>query len=1018
MVRDLYTNCTYRIGNLQPFVLLLPKSTTVINYTIDNHNGRINSITAESVIKIECQSVKFTQNENTGKRLDFGSAVTANLTEAFEKPWIDLTERLRFGDYYVVFEDMTGNQFIQSPEFTSEFSYTYTFQSTNAHNAELRFDVSSNVPVLPLSSKLTPTEEIGACNMHDGEITGLWLTPVDHAIASVSTEVGVVITCTEGETMHVIQFDKGSFNFTQTYNRNGYTERLQFSIPFEKNVNTWGYNLHEFAENKYLMMFSTSDGNYYVSGGEFGFVPSYSIETSESTSESNYIQIILNHTGQNTLVYSDSEPQIIESVTDIYVPVTEPLTDPVTGDELPYKVCISKSEAVYTLIQMMTETMTPTDRYKCLEGYETTYQNLRIVGTYTTDDDFGFPLVFENYDCSYKDNCQLKYMPKTVYVYRNAGDSYTTPVYGLCPWEIHSLPDWIRCNITEGQGGINYNVTFTSTITGGTQPVVGYGYIQSFDNIGLIQFICQKEPDWYKPYNFEINAAQQTVTVNVFEMHDRYTVCEVPEGVTYKKIYGTRKLEIYIPENPDDANSRQFNIKLCSPYHEDGYVTITQRPIFYQWKEAVGEYICDEGSSYKKLKKYKGYEADDINIWTGEQRTGSLLVNNDERCFQDAGGDGDGYIFQWVEGYTSCQGEDLYSAQRKRESFDNGETWEWTDEYQLGELIEEGSSECEGEPTEKQYKMVLDESMSVCDGYNSYYMECQWYSYNGTDWFKVIDPPVCQKSDIIKTPDDAACGFPMDDPSFAERWVAATGYICLNGAKWSRLRLQISRDGGVTWSDTDIYIQSRILEEVSEDCAQAEDPTYVWIEWEGKKICDGVDSYSAKRYAFTWDNQTYYVVDPPRWMIDQLIQENDFDCGYTPEGKKRLNKNTGFYVCNNGNKYERWDWEVSMDNGETWTKTGESEIGYLVEENSSWCDDKQSIYEYRLTTNWQCNGTTSYYLKAQFESQDGGLDWFQSDPVVTIMSDTVRLVCDSECGCSDPTIPQYRWSETDGYICE
>ena len=82
-------------------------------------------------------------------------------------------------------------------------------------------------------------------------------------------------------------------------------------------------------------MFSTTDGNYFVSGGEFGFLPNYDIETSEQSSESNFIQITLNHSGQNTLLYSDEKPLIVESTTDIYVPITETIQDPVTGEDLP-----------------------------------------------------------------------------------------------------------------------------------------------------------------------------------------------------------------------------------------------------------------------------------------------------------------------------------------------------------------------------------------------------------------------------------------------------------------------------------------------------------------------------------------------------------------------------------------------------------------------------------------------------------------------------------------------------------
>lgn len=1024
--------CVYKLGELKPVLYLLPKETTRIKYTIDDHNGKIQQVYASQCIKIETVSTKMEVTESIDTRLNFDSTVTANLREQWGELWITLLNRMRFQEYYVVIEDKMGNQYMQSPEFTSQFTYTYNFNdgSNNSHNAEMKFRCSSNNPVLIMQQKVNGTETISNdCAYQDGAITGLWLCPYDYCFANPDENGQFdTITCASGEAMHRVDFDKGSFQFRQQYDGRSYQERLQFKIPFDNYMAYWRYNLVEFTQNRYAIAFTTSQGNYVAAGFEFGFEPTYTIETTDSVDEMNSITITLNHQGQNSVIYcSDREPVFIDSTTNIFVPVTQSVKDPVTGRNLVWYHCISKSEAIYTLIQMCTETMIPTDKYMCLEGYETTYQNLNIVGTYTRDADFGFPLIFENYDCSYKDNCKLEYIPKTVYEFSHAGQSYTTPVLGPCPWEIHSLPNWISCNITEGQGGISYNVTFTCTIEGTTTPVTGFGYIQSFDNIGLIQFICQKEPDWYKPYVHNITAEAQTVVTNVFEEYNDYTVCEIPEELTYKKVYGTRKLEIYVPENPDPNNGRQFKVKLCSPYHEDGYIIINQDIIYYQWREVTGEYMCENGNSYKKLRRYKGYTPDNITIWTGEQRTGELLVTDDERCTAHGGGDGEDYLFEWVDGYTSCQGHDLYEASRKRESFDGGDTWTLTDEYELGSLIETDSPQCSEEPTTKQYKFIIDESRYECEEntYTSHYVECQWYSYNGVDWFKVVDPAeVCQRSTKVRKTDDTACGYPIDDPTYNQRWIVTDGYLCLpNGQgtfdKWSKLRLQVSFDGGITWINTNIFMANEIIEEDSPDCEDADTPEYGWIYWEGKKICDGVNSYTAERYAYSFDNwRTSYVVEPPQWRVYQLLMENDPDCGYSPGGIYRWNKETDEWICNDGNKYERWDYEVSNDSGVTWEKTGKSMIGDLIEPESTDCEDVEILYQYILGGDWECNGCDSFYLWHRWESQDNGLNWYESSPEVTSMSSTIRLEDDPQCGCGTPVEPQYRYVQTDMTMCE
>lgn len=1029
IVNYLRDRCRYLMGNLKQTVYLLPKETTRILYQIDNHDGKVSQIIATQCIKMDTVQTKLEVTESIDTRLNFDTTVTVSLREKWGEPWVSLLNRMRFQDYFVVIEDNMGNQYIQSPEFTSQFTYTYNFNtsSNNSHNAEIKFRCSSNNPVLYIEQNVLGTETIeNDCAYQDGNVEGLWMTPYNYTFAD-SDENGqfTTITCVKGEAMHQIDFDHQSFQFRQQYDGRSYQERLTFTIPFDDYMHYWEYNLVEFMQNRYAIAFNTSQGNYIAAGFEFGFQPTYTIETTDAVDEMNRITITLNHQGQNSIIYcSDREPDFIDSETNIFVPVTQSIKDPVTGENLAYFACISKSEACYTLVQMCTETMIPTDRYMCLyeEGtvydYRSVYANLNIVGYFTRETDFGFPLIFEHYECSYQNNCVLDFMPKTVYTFSYAGQSFTTPIKGPCPWQIHSLPDWISCDITEGQGLISYNVTFTCNIEGTETPVTSAGYIQSFDNVGLIQFICQKEPDWYKPYIHNITAEKQTVTTYVYEGFDNYTVCEVPEGITYKKIYGTKKLEIYVPENTDPNNGKQYKIKLCSRYHEDGYITINQDIIYYQWREVTGEYICENGNSYKKLRRYKGYSPDDISIFTGEQRTGSPLVSDDERCKTDGGGDNENYRYEWVSGFYACDGRDYYECSKKRESFDAGATWEWTSEWRLDTLVEAGSPECASAPTEKQYKMIIDESQYECDGTTSYYIECQWYSYDNIAWFKV-SPDVCQISTTVRKTNDTSCGAPIDDPTSNNRWIVADGYVCISGDKWSRLRLQRSMDGGVTWYDENVYKPNQLIEENSTDCQDTPAPQYGWIWWAGKKICQGVDSYNASRYGYSFDNfNTWYVVEPEQWMATSRSMENDPDCGYSPNAQYRWNTETGETLCNDGNLYKRNDYEVSTDGGVTWTKTGEARIGEPIEEESSQCQDVQIQYEYRIGTDYECDGCDSYYLLHRWESQDGGQNWYESDPEVTSMSSTIRLENDPNCGCSTPGEAQYRYVEVENdYLC-
>ena len=1014
-----YDRCRYLGGSLKPFIYVLPKETTRIDYLIDNFKCEVKQVYFNKCLKIEGFRAMLNVTESVDERLEFSTRVTLSMREQWQEPWCVLLNQLKMINAYIVVEDLMGNQYIQSPEFVSSFSYTYDFNTStnNGHIAEITYACDSNNPVIILNNRITETDlYANDCAYGDGGIRNLRMTPYQYAFIDSDVETGrfTKVTVTGGETMHKVEFTPQSFQFRQQFDGRNYQERLTFKIPLSDYKYYFRYNLVEFKENRYAVMFETSQGNHIASGFEFGMSPSYTIETSENVEELNLIEITLQHVGQNSIFYcSDRDPQIINSDTNIFVPVTQQIKDPATGLMLSNYKCISKTEAIYTLLRMVTESGVPTDSYMCLQGYEQYYSHINIVGTYSENSHFDFELKFSNYDCATVDNCVFSKMTKEIYTFSNAGDYYDVHIMNNCPWTLEDIPSWINASITSGGGGVDYVVRFTSKEDAGEQRKISYGYLKSAENRTSIQFILEKKVDWINPIEHHINAKNQTVTSYVNLDYNDYEICETPANITVEKIRGTSTLRIKVPENNDENNKVTYTIGLCNILNgEKGYIYIYQDHLYVRWAEDSGTYICVNGTSYKKVVKYKGYDENNINILTDEYTTGTKLVDNDERCKTD-GGDGDKYAYQWrdVDG-TICIGTDLYSKQQKWETFDGGLSWNATEEYKQGELIESGSSQCQELP-EKKYKMIVDESQYECLGTASYYMQCKWWSYDNIEWYKTDEE--CEISTKLRKPNDPACGGGGTEPSYNEKWQRSEQTYCKDGFLFYLERKYVSTDGGLTWSATDEYREGNVNS--GQSCIDS-DKGYAWRIDYGEYVCDGYNSYYVEKYYYYYNSNpsVFILIEPLQKRKSQTLRKsNDPACGYVDPRKYRWNTNTGETICQGDDLYTREDYEYS-DDGETWYKTGNVRVGTLVEEDSETCINATKQYEWRIdNTRWICVGTKSYYYEVRYESTDN-VNWIPSVPEVIQKSQTVRLENDPECGASTTT---YRWVEDgDNYLCE
>ena len=972
MVQEyLLDRCRYLAGSLKPFIYLLPKETTRIDYLIDNYKCEVRQIIYDTCLKIEGFAATLNVTESIDNRLDFSTSVTLSMTENWDETWIELLNLLKFGRYYVVVEDYNGVQYLQTPEFTAAFNYKYTFNSNTGQGniAELIFNCDCNMPVIILNTNITPSLTYSNnCGYNEGAVNEFRLSPYQHVLIDNDNETGefTTITCTNGETMHKIEFTKGTFQFTQQYDGKKYTERLVFRIPLSDYKYYFRYNLVEFKENRYAAIFKTTQGNWIASGFEFGFQPTYTVETSDNVDELNFIEFTLNHVGQNSVFFTSSLT-LNDSETGIYVPLTQMIKDPITGLNLPYYECLNNTTAIYTLVQMVTLSGVKTDRYMCLEGYEERYRNLNIVDTYTSDTEFDFDLTFSNSNCATVDNCKFYEMTKEVYTFNRIGDYYEAHISNNCPWTLNNIPSWINCSRLSGNGMMSYIVRFTSRRNPSSQRIVDYGTLTSGTNTATIQFILEEKTQWVNPIEHYLTAKNQTVSSYVDLAYDDFEICEMSQELTAQKVPGTSTVRITVPENTDELVSRHFTVRICNLINgDDCLIHIYQNHLFVRWEDEVGTFVCFEGVSHKVQRKYKGYDADNINILTNETRIGDALITDDPNCQFDVGD----VIYRWNDntGETICMGPDKYAREDYEMSTDDGETWTKTGDYRIGELIEASSADC----AEPQYKWEVDDTRWICVGTTSYYYEVKYQSTDGETWIKV-DPEVIQVSSSVRLENDEECG----SSEMTYRWVEdGDNYIC-------------------DYPDVTPQIQTR------------------WVEMPYSVYqCNGYDKYNVEKEQRSTDGGVTWDDTGNTRIGNTLIEANSTDCGYSGITEEWRTESDA-YLCDNGNKYVSeikyyWDGE--------WKTDGERRTGTLIESNSTECtglsSDSMFLFQVCDKTNYECVNGVKIYKATKLISQDGdGLVWEQQGASCSI--DTRGDVI-SYCGYEN----QYLTTEalSNGYI--
>lgn len=695
MVNEFLRQNTYQIGSLKNHIYLLPKGTTTINYTIDNNTCEIRGINAENIYKMIGVSTKFEETSNENTRFNFTSTVTFQMREQWGEPWMILMEQLRLGNYYVVFEDTMGVQYIQTPEFTADISYQYTFDnsSNNGNVCEVYFKCDANVPASILSVKLSETEILSDndCQYLGGRLENLRLCPQKYCYIEVEgVSQFTNIYTTNGETFKKVEPCKNNFQYRQQYKDKKYKDTITFTIPLSDYKFYFHYSLEEFVNNRYAVVFETVDGdNTIASGFEFGYFPEYTIQTSEEQMDLNTITITLRHEGSHPFYYASERGAHYISDDDEAYARARTVTDPINGDIIEDYVCISETQAIVTLLKIVTSTGEFTGRYACLSGYESRYTNFNVTEVYDQSDDMGIELVFNSYDCATQQDCRFIQAPPSSMSFSTAGQNRVITIEATCEWNISGLPEWLTASPVHGEANVPTQVVFTCSQDATAGEIQQATMITTTGTLTrLTDLLLQPDSTWIRPIVFDINAREQDVVTHYYIPKASITL-EDQGGVDYVSISDNGNITMHVPMNTSTENSRTFYLTYKrTDTDEEVIVTINQDHIYEAWVADPSRYICEDGDSYVWEEKYRGYSADAITEDTGVHRKGALIAEGDDRCT--------GIDIEWRNtGETICQDSDLWSVQVKYESTDGGTTWRNTGETRPGALMESDSPECD-----------------------------------------------------------------------------------------------------------------------------------------------------------------------------------------------------------------------------------------------------------------------------------------------------------------------------------
>lgn len=663
--------CRYSYDKLENVVYLVSKEHLKKVY-IDNGEAYIDSLT-EVPMRLEGFNIQFTEESSLDERYKFTKQVTFSIHGY-------VPHTVFGGKYYVILKSKDGTKWMVNVDFPSKVTYTFNLNGSQ-YQTDFTFSSVSNFPTLRLATEID--EGVSPCRqLRTYGIESLRMLETDYCKLDVAS--GIVYTY-DGKEFVDVEYLGNSCSLQESFDGEKVTTTINFDIAFDAYKSFWHYNLLEFLQNHYSTIIRPKGGdNTFFSGFNFGLEPSFNIATTSQNGQSDIITVTLIETSSygsaNATDWSEQEDTDTRWV---YIKKV--------GDVLGYE-CIAYGVAKYLLQQEINSLGQPTGNYKCLEGYESQFSNLRIVGTFSS------VVTFTNPDCTVA-TCQVNTNIPNAIVY--CSQTCNTYSYSAsCDWEVSGLANYITVTPSSGVAGTSYTLSVCNTKTPTTNESSTFK-ITSGDNVRIVNVNLSQSCSILNPTSATINCLSQSVAFN-FNVNCPITVTNIDSRLTYQ--ITNSQLIVQVPRNYSTENGITWLIGVKDCHDNTATAAIIQDKTYERWID-TSDYICDGTTSYVKQQRYTGTTSTNINTPTSEYRNGVKIADNDPRC--------EGYETKWEESsYFYCIDGDKWSFEEEYMKPQGG-TWQKTGNTRLKEMVESASSFCN---ESVEYKWELTDRWQCYDG--------------------------------------------------------------------------------------------------------------------------------------------------------------------------------------------------------------------------------------------------------------------------------------------------------------
>ena len=881
--------CRYLISQLEEVVYLVSEE-ALKDIKIDNGSAYVASITNDTPLSIKCYNIKLTEDEVLDERYRFTHTVTFSVRGYMNKD--NFNEK-----YYVILKDKEGTYWLINPLFPSKVTYTYTL-GENQNHTDFTLATASNHPVLRLMEfSITDSNECDSY-FYDG-IDELKLNEKKY-----SAHIDNHVKYTNGGFKDVV-FNEKTCVVTETFDGNKISHQIDFNILLSQYKNDWHYSLLEFKDNLYAAVIKTLNGKYALMGFSFGMQPSFTIN-GESQTTSDHIKITL------TDAHDDGDPlQFYDSVDYEYLSA---MTWSYTATRGGYD-CVGEGIARYLLKAEIDALENETGNFQVLEGYESYFPELNIVGTFSTTE------TFTNVDCRGNDCAITTSLPGTLEF--NSVECQTYYVESDTNWSIESSKSHITVSPASGFANVAYTINVCNTLaptSSAETSTLTIGYCSRTSTIGVL-VIEDENACLPQGAVYNISANEQTLTIPTKCCIE--SVRETAGAGSVSSVYSTY-IQTLVPANNTGSN-RQFVLLVIYCDGTSGNIIINQSNIFEEWR--VSGTICVDRDKYQR--KYK---------WTGT--TTSNYVITDE--FEDILVEYDSYdcytTDEWnykkyvlVDDDWFCDDGNKYGLLRMYVSMDNV-NWRPTDIYKQGELIEEHSTDCCWDSKWDNYpytKYEIVEGEWICNDGNKYQKLLRYFSLDGVNWESSIC--IFKMGELIEEKSED-CGY-INDPNKQFRWILTNETVCIpyddniyiyrwyvkdenevtyiGDDTYTVEYYQYSADSGLTWTDM-----------TPEQTRPGEPVEFRWVNLDptiqGNYYCSGTTKYYKQQKQMRLIAEDWKNVSPAVYQPGSAYEYQSADCGYeAPTYFTFIATESGTFKFSGRTSANTLSY--SLDSGSTWT---------------------------------------------------------------------------------------------------